>query len=83
MNGVALSLDPIPIDTQMSLATAVGCIRSYQRWRDRGIYHSASVVHRRYLDWLESQNDRKSAGTGGIISKGRKLSIPNHFFLLY
>ena len=44
-------------DTQMSLATAVGCIRASQRWRDRGICHSASVVHRRYLDWLESQND--------------------------
>jgi len=44
-------------DTQMSLATAVGCIRGYQRWSDRGICHSASVVHRRYLDWLESQHD--------------------------
>lgn len=44
-------------DTQMSLATAVGCIRAYQRWRDRGICHPASVVYRRYLDWLESQND--------------------------
>jgi len=31
-------------DTQMSLATAVGCIRAYQRWRDRGICHTASVV---------------------------------------
>lgn len=44
-------------DTQMSLATAVGCIRAYQRWRERGICHPASVVYRRYLDWLESQND--------------------------
>ena len=44
-------------DTQMSLATAVGCIRAYQRWRERGICHPASVVHHRYLDWLESQND--------------------------
>lgn len=44
-------------DTQMSLATAVGCIRAYQRWRDRGICHPASVVYRRYLEWLESQND--------------------------
>lgn len=44
-------------DTQMSLATAVGCIRACQSWRDRGICHSASVVHRRYLEWLESQND--------------------------
>jgi len=44
-------------DTQMSLATAIGCIRAYQRWSERGICHSASVVHHRYLDWLESQND--------------------------
>lgn len=44
-------------DTQMSLATAVGCIRANQRWSQRGICHSASVVHRRYLDWLESQDD--------------------------
>ena len=44
-------------DTQMSLATAVGCIRAYQRWRDRGICHSVSVVYHRYLDWFESQND--------------------------
>jgi len=44
-------------DTQMSLATAVGCIRAYQRWHGRGICHPASVVYRCYLDWLESQND--------------------------
>ncbi len=44
-------------DTQMSLATAVGCIRVYQTWSGKGICHPASVVHRRYLDWLESQND--------------------------
>jgi ADP-ribosylglycohydrolase len=24
-------------DTQMSLATAVGCLRAYQRWREKGI----------------------------------------------
>ena len=44
-------------DTQMSLATADGCIRASQRWRDKGICHPASVVHRRYLGWLESQNN--------------------------
>jgi ADP-ribosylglycohydrolase len=44
-------------DTQMSLATAVGCIRGCQRWRDRGICNPASVVHRRYLAWLETQKD--------------------------
>jgi len=46
-------------DTQMSLATAIGCLRAYQKWRKRGIYHPASVVYQGYLDWLESQNDPK------------------------
>ena len=46
-------------DTQMSLATAVGCLRAYQRWREKGIGHPASVIYQRYLDWLESQNDPK------------------------
>jgi len=44
-------------DTQMSLTTAIGCLRAYQRWRERGIYDSVSVIYRCYLDWLESQND--------------------------
>lgn len=44
-------------DTQMSLATAIGCIRAYQKWRERGIYDSTSVVYQCYLEWLESQND--------------------------
>ena len=44
-------------DNQMSLATAVGLLRAYQRWSEKGIGHSASVVYQCYLDWLESQND--------------------------
>lgn len=44
-------------DTQMALATAIGCIRAFQRGKDRGIWHPASVVYRCYLEWLESQND--------------------------
>jgi ADP-ribosylglycohydrolase len=52
-------------DTQMSLATAVGCIRAYQRWSERGIGHPASVVYQCYLEWLESQNDpEKRRGPG-------------------
>ena len=45
-------------DTQMSLATAVGCIRAQLRWLDRGICHLPSVVYGRYLDWLKTQDDR-------------------------
>ena len=44
-------------DTQMSLATAIGCIKAYQSWDGKGIYHPLSVVYHCYLDWLESQND--------------------------
>ncbi len=44
-------------DTQMSLATAIGCIRAYQRWSEIRICHPASVVYRRYLEWLKSQNN--------------------------
>ncbi|MBE3036826.1 MAG: ADP-ribosylglycohydrolase family protein [Candidatus Atribacteria bacterium] len=46
-------------DTQMSLATALGCIRAYQKWPDRGTGHPSSVVYHRYLEWLDSQNDPK------------------------
>jgi ADP-ribosylglycohydrolase len=45
-------------DTQMSLATAVGCIRAHQRYVDRGLCHSASVVYHRYQEWLATQKDR-------------------------
>ena len=44
-------------DTQMSLATAEGCIRAQLRWLDRGICHLPSVVHARYMDWLKTQDD--------------------------
>ncbi len=44
-------------DTQMSLATALGCIRALQRTRSIGMCHPASVVYQRYLDWLKSQDD--------------------------
>jgi ADP-ribosylglycohydrolase len=43
-------------DTQMSLATAEGCIRAHQRWRDRGLCDPASVIYERYLDWHRSQS---------------------------
>ena len=53
-------------DTQMSLATAIGCIRAYQKWPDRGIGHPSSVVYHRYLEWLESQNDPKERRGPGM-----------------
>jgi ADP-ribosylglycohydrolase len=43
-------------DTQMSLATAEGCIRAYQHLRARGTVHPAGLVWKRYKEWLRSQN---------------------------
>ena len=53
-------------DTQMSLATAVGCMRAYQRWKDKGICHPAYIIYQRYLKWLESQNDLSQIRAPGI-----------------
>jgi len=44
-------------DTQLSLATGVGCIRAQQRLRDGGNFQPAEIVYHRYLDWLKTQND--------------------------
>jgi ADP-ribosylglycohydrolase len=44
-------------DTQMSLATAVGCLRAWMRYREKGICHPPSVIHIFYMHWLETQND--------------------------
>jgi ADP-ribosylglycohydrolase len=45
-------------DTQMSLTTAVGCIRAQQKLKDSGIFQPAEMVYHRYLDWLKTQNDQ-------------------------
>ena len=42
-------------DTQMSLATASGCISAYQGCKDRSTFEPSQVVYRCYLDWLKSQ----------------------------
>lgn len=52
-------------DTQMALATAVGCIRAWQRQMDRGICHPASMVYSKYLDWLETQKDPEQVRAPG------------------
>ncbi len=44
-------------DTQMSLATAVGCIRAQQKFKSSGISQPVEIVYSRYLDWLKTQND--------------------------
>lgn len=44
-------------DTQMSLATASGCLHAYERGRTKGIVHWPSMVHEAYLAWLKTQDD--------------------------
>jgi len=44
-------------NTQMSLATAVGCIRTFQRMLNKGFCNSSDIVYKRYLGWLDSQNN--------------------------
>jgi len=43
-------------DTQLSLATAIGCIRAWTRGMERGIWHPASLVYTAYMEWLDTQS---------------------------
>ncbi|MEN6390926.1 MAG: ADP-ribosylglycohydrolase family protein [Syntrophomonas sp.] len=43
-------------DTQLSLATAIGCIRAWTRGMERGIWHPASLVYAAYMEWLDTQS---------------------------
>lgn len=42
-------------DTQMTLFTAEGILRSETRGREKGICHVPSVVYNAYLRWLSTQ----------------------------
>lgn len=57
--GVIKPVEPLQYtdDTQMSLATAVGCMRAWVRFANKGICHPPSVIYFRYIEWLETQND--------------------------
>jgi hypothetical protein len=45
-------------DTQMTLFTAEGLIRSWVRGQEKGIVHIPSVIHHAYLRWLPTQGER-------------------------
>jgi hypothetical protein len=47
-------------DTQMTLFTAEGVLRAYNRGMERGICNPPSVVHHAYIRWLLTQ-ERKSS----------------------
>ena len=44
-------------DTQMTLFTAEGLLRSATRFAAKGICHPPSVVHHAYLRWLKTQGE--------------------------
>lgn len=44
-------------DTQMTLATAHGCIKTAKAWIKDGIFELTPYIYQEYLSWLETQND--------------------------
>ena len=44
-------------DTQMALATAVGCIKAAECWKKEGFFDPIPHLYNEYLSWLETQND--------------------------
>jgi len=67
-------------DTQMSLATAVGCLRAWLRFRGKGICHPPSIIYLSYLAWLQTQNDpeqRRAPGNTCLsaLGSGKQGSI--------
>jgi ADP-ribosylglycohydrolase len=57
------NLVEITDDTQMTIFTAEGILRAENRGRNKGIVHIASVIHRSYLRWLDTQ------GVGSDVEK--------------
>ena len=52
-------------DTQMSLATAAGCIYVKQRKSEKGLFQPVSAVYKSYLDWLQTQSDPEQVRAPG------------------
>jgi len=44
-------------DTQMALATAIGCIEAAEEWKKDGIFEPTPYIYKEYLRWLETQAD--------------------------
>lgn len=67
-------------DTQMSLATAAGCVEAWVRGREKGIWHPPSVVYSKYLEWYKTQSDPKQTRGPGhtclsALRSGRMGSV--------
>jgi ADP-ribosylglycohydrolase len=57
-------------DTQMTLFTAEGVVRSWVRMEERGICHIPSTVHHAYLRWLLTQGERPKKADFEIRTDG-------------
>ena len=51
-------------DTQMTLFTAEGCLRSLHHARTTGLDHSEQIIRAAYLRWLETQSTAASSRKG-------------------
>ena len=67
----ALNPGLITDDTQMTLFTAEGLIRAFNRGRARGIGNPAAVILRAYWRWLHTQGERPS----GLLIEMRALEL--------
>jgi ADP-ribosylglycohydrolase len=55
-------------DTQMTLFTAEGLLRSHNEWRARASTNRSRAVHRAYLRWLVTQGEH----VPGLVGRHRK-----------
>lgn len=67
-------------DTQLSLATAKGCIKAFQNFQRSGHCCFSSIIYKNYQEWLKSQelkSQRRFPGSTclSVLSKGVMGSI--------
>jgi ADP-ribosylglycohydrolase len=69
-------------DTQLSLATAKGCIHAHFNLMRQGESRSQEIMYKRYLDWLESLKDPSQVRHPGytcmnVLQSGERGTIEN------
>jgi ADP-ribosylglycohydrolase len=69
-------------DTQLSLATAKGCINAHLNLLREGESHSLDFIYKRYMRWLESLKDHHQVRHPGytcmhVLQSGERGSIEN------
>ena len=60
-------------DTQMALATAIGCIDAAEEWKKNGNFEPTPFIYKEYLSWLETQKDpfhRRAPGNTCLSALG-------------